>query len=225
MSMWHEEAKKQWDERASSWNANSEEMWENGSRKTIIPFFERHVPKGSTVLDIGCGDGYGSYKLWRIGYHVTGVDISDEMIALCRERKTIEMDQLAFLQADMLNLPFKNESFDSVMAINSLEWAEVPAEAIKHIISKVKPGGYLCVGVLGPTAMPRVNSYKRLYGESVIMNTMMPWEFEQLAEEHGLKIIDSEGVFKRGVTNSHLGSLSLELRQSLSFMWLYLLQK
>ncbi|GAA0452247.1 class I SAM-dependent methyltransferase [Alkalibacillus silvisoli] len=222
---WHEEAKKMWNDKASFWHSNSREMWDEGSRKTIVPFFEQFVPIGSTVLDLGCGDGYGSYKLWHRGYDVTGVDLSNEMITLCHHRMNDEMDQLMFEQADMLDLPFKHDTFDSLIAINSLEWTEVPAKAFDEISRVIKPGGYLLFGILGPTAGPRAHSYNRIYGEDVICNTMMPWEFEKLATEQGYSIIGSEGVYKQGVDKSHLGRLSQELKQSLSFMWLFMLQK
>jgi len=84
--VWHEEAKKQWDERASFWHQNSEEMWEHGSRKTILPFFASYVPKGSAVADLGCGDGYGAWKLSQLGYRVVGVDLSQEMVEKAKER-------------------------------------------------------------------------------------------------------------------------------------------
>ncbi|WP_223155155.1 class I SAM-dependent methyltransferase [Alkalibacillus aidingensis] len=224
-SKWHVEAQKQWNDKASFWHANSRQMWDEGSRKTIIPFFEKYVPKGERVLDLGCGDGYGSYKLWQAGYYVTGVDLSEEMIALCQERASGEMEQLNFQQGDMMNLAFKDGEFDHLMAINSIEWTETPANALKELMRLVKPGGYMCFGILGPTAGPRANSYRRIYGEDVICNTMMPWEFQKLAGELGLSVVGSEGVYKQGVHQQHLDSLSEELRQALSFMWLLMLKK
>ncbi len=62
---WHESAEKKWDSSAEFWNQNSQEMWDSGSRSTIIPFFEQYVKKEAQVLDVGCGDGYGTYKLSR----------------------------------------------------------------------------------------------------------------------------------------------------------------
>ncbi|PKR78485.1 SAM-dependent methyltransferase [Halalkalibacillus sediminis] len=222
---WHLEAQKKWDERASFWNANSKEMWEEGSRKAIVPFYERNNPKGTSIIDIGCGDGYGSFKLMKAGYKVTGVDLSEEMIRICRERVSEKMTDLTFYQADMLELPFSTGSFDSLIAINALEWSEVPVEGLKEMMRVVKDGGTLCIGILGPTAKPRVNSYRRVYGEPVICNTMMPWELKQLANELGLEVIDSEGIYKRGVDKRLLEQLSTDLRQSLTFMWLYMFKK
>ncbi|MFD2638004.1 class I SAM-dependent methyltransferase [Piscibacillus salipiscarius] len=222
---WHEQAKIMWNHNATFWNSRSQNMWDEGSRKSIVPFFTKYVEPNSKVLDLGCGDGYGSYKLWKEGYDVSGVDLSDEMVKLCQSRLTKEQDRLSFQQADMMKLPFEDQSFDALMAINALEWAEVPIKAFNEVSRVVKPGGTLCIGILGPTAAPRANSYNRLYGESVIMNTMMPWEFEQLAKEQSLNVLDQEKVYKRGVDLKHVGSLSEDMQQALTFMTVFMLTK
>lgn len=221
---WHKEASKKWDERAEYWSNNSENMWTRGSRKTIIPFIKQYVPKKNMFLDIGCGDGQGAKLLHEEGYTVIGADISLEMIEKAKE-KWGNQDGLSFIQADLVSLPFENQTLDAVMAINSLEWIEIPQLALKEIHRILKPSGYLCAGILGPTAAPRANSYKRLYGEEVIMNTMMPWEFKKLAEELNWEIIASHGVFKREVKKEQLHNLSEELKQALSFMWVFILKK
>jgi ubiquinone/menaquinone biosynthesis C-methylase UbiE len=220
---WHQEAEKQWNEKAVEWSQNSKNMWENGSRKTIVPFIQQYVEKGSAILDAGCGDGYGAYKLAKAGYAVTGVDISKEMIETAN-KKSFGLN-LSFYQGDILEIPAENESFQCVMAINSLEWTEVPVQALLEIKRITKTGGFLCAGILGPTAFPRINSYRRLYGEEVICNTMMPWEFEKLAVENGFRIIDEHGVYKKGVKEEDIEHLPKELRQSLTFMWVFMLQK
>lgn len=83
---WHESAEKKWDSSAEFWNQNSQEMWDSGSRSTIIPFFEQYVEKEVQVLDVGCGDGYGTYKLSGSGYKAVGVDLSEVMIQKGKER-------------------------------------------------------------------------------------------------------------------------------------------
>ncbi|WP_101846702.1 class I SAM-dependent methyltransferase [Halobacillus sp. Marseille-P3879] len=220
---WHKEAEKQWDERSEFWNANSKNMWDTGSRKSIIPLIKKNVKLGQTIADLGCGDGYASYKLAQEGYQVTGLDISEDMIQLAKSR--LENDRLTFVQGDITKLPFDNESFDAVMAINCLEWVEVPFSGLEEIRRTLKPGGKLCAGVLGPTAKPRMNSYRRVYGEEVICNTMMPWEFEQMALETGWELVDDHGVYKREAEGKDVLSLSKELQQALTFMWVFLLEK
>ncbi|MBB6454096.1 ubiquinone/menaquinone biosynthesis C-methylase UbiE [Salirhabdus euzebyi] len=220
---WHKETEKQWDQRASYWNENSDNMWDKGSRKTIIPFLARFVPKGSQVGDIGCGDGYGSWKLHREGYKVIGVDISKQMIEKAKARTVPE--QLMFEQGDLAELPFQSESFDAIMAINSLEWVEDPLHALRELSRVLRKHGVLCVGILGPTAHPRINSFPRLYGENAICNTMMPWEFKKLVEEMGFELLDGHGVYKREVKENTIASYPEELKQALSFMWVYAMKK
>ncbi|WP_212936350.1 class I SAM-dependent methyltransferase [Bacillus hominis] len=219
---WHESAEKKWDNNADFWNQNSQEMWDSGSRSTIIPFFEQYVEKEVQVLDVGCGDGYGTYKLSLTGYKAVGVDLSEVMIQKGRERG--EGPNLSFIKGDLSSLPFENEKFEAIMAINSLEWTEEPLQALNEIKRVLKKDGYACIAILGPTAKPRENSYPRLYGKDVVCNTMMPWEFEQLAKEQGFEVVDGIGVYKRGVNEKMLGQLPTELQQALTFLWVFMLK-
>ncbi|RFU61691.1 bifunctional 2-polyprenyl-6-hydroxyphenol methylase/3-demethylubiquinol 3-O-methyltransferase UbiG [Bacillus sp. V59.32b] len=222
---WHQEAERKWDSFAGKWASNSREMWDKGSRKKIIPFFSKYVPEGGKVSDLGCGDGYGSLMLAKSGYEVIGLDISSEMIEAANLRAA-DNSHLSFIRGDLAKLPFPNEEFDGVMAINSIEWTESPLQALSEIKRIVKPEGYACFGILGPTAAPRINnSYQRLYGEKVIINSMQSWEFEQLAIENGWELVADTGVEKRGVDVDKLADLSKELRQAVSFMWLFIFKK
>lgn len=219
---WEKAAEEVWNNRAHNWDKRSMNMWENGSRKDIIPFMEKYLKKGSQVIDIGCGGGYGAFKLFRSGYHAVGVDISEEMISLAKDRlKDID---IPLHQCDVGNMPLEDNQFDGAMLINVLEWTENPAETLLEIKRIIKKDGYLCAGILGPTAGPRANSYRRIYGEEVILNTMMPWEFSQLAEENGFELIDNYGVYKQDVHQQQLDEYPLELKQAVSFMWIFMLK-
>ncbi|WP_164214582.1 class I SAM-dependent methyltransferase [Virgibacillus sp. YIM 98842] len=220
---WEGEAELKWDNQAESWSSRSRHMWEKGSRMDVIPFLEDNLPKGSKILDIGCADGYGSLKLAKAGYHVIGTDISGEMIRRAKDQAT--PGQATFIKGDVNDLPFGDREFDGIMAINVLEWTADPAKALKEIFRVVKENGLLCIGLLGPTAGPRMNSYPRLQGKNAICNTMMPWEFEKLAFEMGLEYVDGYGVYKKGVKENQYKDLPRELRQALTFLWVFMLRK
>ncbi|MEH7014641.1 class I SAM-dependent methyltransferase [Neobacillus niacini] len=219
---WVDEAEKQWDERAETWHSNSKEMWETGSRKDIIPFLIKHLAVGASICDLGCGDGYASYKLATKGFQVTGVDLSEQMLEKARERANATSAQ--FLKADISSVPVDSDTFEAIMAINSLEWTENPLSVLLEMKRLSKIDGLICIAILGPTAMPRINSYRRLYGEKVICNTMMPWELGKLAEENGLVKVDEIGVYKRGADKLPLEKISLDLKQALTFMWVFMFQ-
>ncbi|MGM8212488.1 class I SAM-dependent methyltransferase [Virgibacillus sp. W0430] len=222
-SNWQETVEREWDGRAHFWNARSQQMWDKGSRKEIIPFIKKYIAAGKKILDVGCGDGYGSFKLKQAGYTVMGVDISAEMIAYARENQ--QNNNIGFFQSDAAELPFSDKHFDALVAINVLEWTEQPKKVLEELQRVVKTNGVLCIGILGPTAGPRANSFPRLYGKRVVCNTMMPWEFEQMALENGWTSVDCFGVYKEGVKEKHYADLSIELQQALSFMWVFMLRK
>ncbi|WP_338776679.1 class I SAM-dependent methyltransferase [Metabacillus sp. FJAT-52054] len=217
---WSKEAEKLWNSNSGNWHSRSRGMWEKGSRKEIIPFFSKHVDLARLILDIGCGDGYGTLKLAQLGYKVKGIDFSPEMISIAK-REAIH-NNLEFEQGNVMNLPLENDHADALLVINCLEWVQEPKTALLELMRVLKPGGLACIAVLGPTAGPRSNSYSRLNGEPAICNTMMPWEFTRLAEENKLKLIDQHSVYKDGVSQELAAPLSLELKQALSFLTLFM---
>ncbi|MEG9297953.1 class I SAM-dependent methyltransferase [Mangrovibacillus sp. Mu-81] len=218
-SEWHTNAKSRWDTNADNWHSRSVDMWLTGSRKAIIPFFLKSVDKGRIVGDLGCGDGYGSYLLHQNGYNVTGMDFSDRMVEIAKKH---EMNNLRFIQGDLNKLPFGDNELDAVMAINSIEWTESPLTALHELERVVMKDGYICIGLLGPTAHPRENAFPRLLGEEAICNTMMPWELERLAKDKGWIKVDEEWVYKKGVSPSLTKTLPSELKQALTFMTLFM---
>lgn len=220
---WQKVSATEWDKRSDSWHERSAGMWNEGSRKDIIPLFLQFLKEDNRVCDLGCGDGMGAYKLSQHQVNVIGIDGSEEMI---RKAKHVNgNNDNEFMKGDLADLPFEDHHLDGVMAINSFEWTEHPFEAIKEAVRVLKPGGYGCFGILGPTAGPRSNSFPRLLGESVICNTMMPWEFEQLLQALPMKKVAELGVYKKAAESLPKGGLPLPLQQSLSFMWVFVFQK
>jgi len=224
MSSWSEQAASQWSKNAADWHARSRNMWEEGSRKTVIPLFARHVPsEAGPVLDAGCGDGYASCKLAESGYQVDGVDIAEEMVQLASQQAGNL--PVRFQQADVNHLPFADETFAGILCINVVEFTESPLTALTELRRVLRPGGVLVWGILGPTAGPRAYSYRRLYGEATIQNTMMPWEAKKLALENGFCLREEEPVYREGITPDIAGRLSVELREAVSFLTLFVLEK
>ncbi|MBM7619453.1 ubiquinone/menaquinone biosynthesis C-methylase UbiE [Bacillus tianshenii] len=220
---WNQETEKKWNENADFWHENSENMWLKGSRSTIIPFIRKRLPEGSKVLDAGCGDGFGSYLLAENSYKVTGIDIAEKMISHAKDKR--KHSNLTFYKADLTRLPFEKGQYDAIMAINSIEWVEQPLDVLKEFHKVTKEKGILFLGLLGPTAGPRANSFPRLYGDKAICNTMMPWEFEQLAQENGWELLDGMPVYKEEAKKVDVSGLPRHLKQALSFMWVFMLQK
>jgi len=72
---------------------------------------------GQQVLDVGCGTGWFTRQLAQAGLQMTGLDVSEPMLAVARQRTP---QGIAWLQGDAVQLPFADRSFDHVVALTSL---------------------------------------------------------------------------------------------------------
>ncbi|MBY0517611.1 MAG: bifunctional 2-polyprenyl-6-hydroxyphenol methylase/3-demethylubiquinol 3-O-methyltransferase UbiG [Bacteriovoracaceae bacterium] len=102
----------------------------------IENYFKNQSP---AILDVGCGGGFLSNALAKRGLKVTGVDLSPESINVARRHD--ETQTVQYLTADAYHLPFPDQSFDVVTAMDFLEHVEKPDEIIKEFSRVLKPGG------------------------------------------------------------------------------------
>jgi len=100
------------------------------------------------LLDVGCGTGHWSGFFADMGYRVTGVDISTEMIEVARAA----VPSGSFQVADAHRLPFKDASFDVVASMATLEFCLDAQAAIKEMVRCAKPGGTMLIGTLNGLA-------------------------------------------------------------------------
>ncbi|MDG5470584.1 class I SAM-dependent methyltransferase [Jeotgalibacillus sp. ET6] len=220
---WKEQSRIQWDEKAEEWHKKSFTMWTQGSRKSVLPAVQEFLSQGSSILDIGCGDGVGSRLLGDSGYEVTGIDPSKEMIQYANHQNS--HTKVRYLEGRVEDIKFKHGSFDGAMCINSLEWMENPYEALKTIHSLLSEKGKIFIAILGPTAAPRANSFNRLIDGHSICNTMMPWEFQGIAAQLNWTYLDEVHVYKNEAIHVNKEGLSKQLKQSLTFFTLFIYEK
>lgn len=99
--------------------------------------------KGSDVLDAGCGVGYGSAFLARTAQRVVGVDRSAHALAYARAHYSAS--NVEFVQADLLDLPMPDASFDVVCAFETIEHLDDQHEFLREIARVLRLGGTLLV--------------------------------------------------------------------------------
>lgn len=103
---------------------------------------------GRRVLDAGCGDGSYALEAAGRGALVTGVDRSEDMLAVARERSAARGIAVDWRQGDVLALPFPDASFDRVIAIALLCLVSDPRSAVRELSRVLAPGGRLVIGEL-----------------------------------------------------------------------------
>lgn len=120
---------------------------------------EAHVPPGASILDVGTGGGRAALELSRLGYRVTGLDISPVMVELARETAARVGLDVPFDVGDAVALPYGDDSFDaSAFFCNGIGHLPRPdmARCLEELRRVTRPGGAVIVAYRTPYALNRL---------------------------------------------------------------------
>ena len=91
------------------------------------------------VLDIGCGGGFLSNALGAQGHRVTGIDLSAKSLEVAAKRDATK--SVRYMQLDAFALPFPDQSFDVISAMDFLEHIETPKQIVQEAARLLRPNG------------------------------------------------------------------------------------
>ena len=100
---------------------------------------------GKHVLDMGCGTGHQTLALAKHGHDVVAADFSEQMARATRQRLLRERpgQPARVIVADALNPPFREETFDVVMALGVVGFIKDRPSLLRSIYQIIKPKGTL----------------------------------------------------------------------------------
>ena len=133
---------------------------------------------GKTVLDIACGDGYGSAMLARHAAQVTGVDIDTPTVE--RARGKYVADNLRFLQGSATDIPLDDDSVDLVVSFETIEHLTEQDRMLYEIRRVLRPEGFLLI------SSPDKYEYSDVpgYHNEFHLKELYCQEFEALLQKH-----------------------------------------
>lgn len=106
-----------------------------------------NLKKRSSLLEVGCGDGYYLYLLSHLVKGVSLVGLDSNPVALQSARKVLPKKiKLIWGNAER-KLPFKDRSFDNIILSEVLEHLDDEEKCLKEIYRVLKPGGTLMISV------------------------------------------------------------------------------
>ena len=168
----------------------ADEHYEDTWDDDYIAYFITALAKGAKVLDLGCGAGNDSAKLAASGLSVEGIDLSDKLIEIAKKKNP----SLKFIQGDILNLPYDDNSFDGIFAKASLlhiAKKDMP-KALNEIKRVLRAEGVLHITIKEGEGEEEVvkNDYGYDYTRFFSYWKMEP--FIELLEKYSFKVIRKE---------------------------------
>jgi len=156
--------------------------WQFQKGEQTIQFFlpfhsQEEMFQGKTVLDIGCGGGgktcyYATFNPEQI----IGIDIvphyAEEANDFARQKGLADVAR--FLTADSAELPFADNTFDTIIMNDAMEHVDRPEQTLQECFRVLKPGGHLYINF---------PPYYHPYGAHLSDAIGIPWVHSLFSEQ------------------------------------------
>ncbi|HEY3629448.1 MAG TPA: class I SAM-dependent methyltransferase, partial [Jatrophihabitantaceae bacterium] len=97
--------------------------------------------RGETVLDVGCGEGYGAARFAEVAGRVIGVDYDAAAVAHAAE----QYPTARFVRANLAALPVRSQAVDVLATLQVIEHVWDHAQFVDECRRVLRPGGWLLV--------------------------------------------------------------------------------
>ena len=119
--------------------------------RKLAALAHRYTPRGR-VLDVGCGLGHTLAELHRLD---SGLELhAADMDAVCLDstREKVPGVIAIAMRPDRLDVDSLGSGYQTVLMSHVLEHLQRPSEAVEQLLSTVRPGGHLILGVPNPVS-------------------------------------------------------------------------
>ena len=152
-----------------------------------VKMLSSHLEPGMRVLEVGCGTGYFTRELARLGAEVIAIDVSPELLEIAKAN--CSMSNVRYEIQDASALSYSDAMFDSVVGSSVLHHLEIK-EALQEIYRVLKPGGAVYFtepNMLNPQIAMQKNVpwVKRKLGDSPDETAFFRWPLRRLLEQRG----------------------------------------
>lgn len=169
--------------------------------------------KYNDILELACGTGRVTAHLRRAVKHdmLTATDLNPDMIAIAK--KIVKDDDIQWMPADGMNLPFHDESFDLVVMQFGLMFFPDKKKGLQEAFRVLRPGGKLIFNTWDKIEHCPAMHEGRMIIDSYFENNPPPFynvpfsmcnekELKSITEEAGFKDVSVICVRKEGISKS-----------------------
>jgi len=174
--------------------------WKDRRHEAILGMLSSLRIDHARLLDLGCGPGWYTEKLTRFG-EVTGIDLSDEAIAVARAR----YPGITFIAGNLYDVPLAGGYFDVVVSQEVIDHVEDAAAFLERAADALKPGGHLVFSAANRLVMERLAdgefpsqpaSHISHYRSAKQWKRLLRRQFEVLAIRSILPVVGHRGILR-----------------------------
>ncbi|MBY4629266.1 class I SAM-dependent methyltransferase [Rhizobium croatiense] len=145
-----------WESNAETWTIYSRAGYDKYRDALNTPAFLNMLPPvaGLAGLDLGCGEGFNTRAVARLGARMTGLDIAPTFIRYARESETQAPLGIDYVLGDGQSIDFPEASFDFVTAFMSMMDMANQRGVLRGVHRILKSGGFLQFSILHPCFVP-----------------------------------------------------------------------
>jgi O-antigen biosynthesis protein len=143
--------------------------------------FATELCRGKVVLDLACGDGYGSALMARTAERVTGIDIDDETVESARAHYA-RLANVDFRTGDAHSIDIPDASIDLVVAFEMIEHVTDPAQVLSEISRVLRSDGIMIISTPNapenPDNLPGANPFHLHAFDNESLDALLAGHFE-----------------------------------------------
>ena len=169
--------------------AGMDRLWRRRAAKEVLKTARRktasatnaltHSRTNALTLDVACGTGDMAIELLKRGCSVTGIDLSEEMLAIARSKTAEANFQLSTFNFQLANaeaLPFDDATFDAVTSAFGIRNFVHLDKGLAEMARVLKSGGRMVILEMSTPDSALVRPFYNLYTRRII-----PWLGSRIA--------------------------------------------
>lgn len=169
---------------------------------TINPLFRQYLAayeyalqfaKDKVVLDVGCGEGYGTNLLASVAKKAVGIDYSKE--ALDKASKNYASDKTVFFRNNINHIVLADESFELIVAFQVIEHLARPHILLSKIRDLLKVSGIFLLSTPNKEASIIENPYHYMEYDRETLKRLLDKYFSRV-EIYGMRFSQKAARFR-----------------------------
>jgi ubiquinone/menaquinone biosynthesis C-methylase UbiE len=181
----------------------------NSSLELLIP------RKNEIILDAGCGDGALSLRIAKKAKKIYAIDIAKNAFDKIKNKLP---KNLIFKQGNIEKLNFKNQFFDKIVSVETIEHLLYPEKALKEFSRILKNNGILILTypTIDQTIVAKIEKFLHIRDLFPVSEHLTEWDYNKVikkTEKQGFKFIKAKGIV------FDLGRLDKLKKLSKKIMW------